>query len=183
MMAREIYLDLDGVCVDLNSAAIAAHGLDPRTVLSQWATNHRGQFYLYRVLNMEKNPFWEPITQLGETFWIDLEPFPWFEDLHDSLQKRGHVVFCTSATRAPASVSGKLRWLQDRFGNKFKDYVFTAHKDRLAHSNAYLIDDSDVNVDRFRDRGGNGILFPQIWNSNHIVETNSLEYVLERVGR
>jgi hypothetical protein len=64
-MTREIYLDLDGVCVDLNSAAIAAHGLDAQTVLSRWATNHQGEFHLYRVLNMHKDAFWERINQLG----------------------------------------------------------------------------------------------------------------------
>jgi 5'(3')-deoxyribonucleotidase len=181
-MAREIYLDLDGVCVDLNSAAIAAHGLDPQTVLSRWATNHRGEFYLHRVLGMEKDAFWEHITQLGESFWAEMQPFPWFEELYENLGKSGHVVFCSSATRAPASVSGKLRWLQDRFGYKFKEYVFTTHKDRLAHSDAYLIDDFDLNVDRFRDRGGNGILFPQIWNSNHIVNSDPVDYVLEQVN-
>jgi 5'(3')-deoxyribonucleotidase len=120
---------------------------------------------------------------LGETFWIKIEPFPWFENLYEDLTRRGHVVFCTSATLAPASVAGKLRWLQNRFGTRFKDYVFTTRKERLAHSAAYLIDDFDSNVDRFRDRGGNGILFPQVWNSNHMVEIDPLEYVLERVSR
>lgn len=181
-MTREIYLDLAGVCVDVNSAAIAAHDLDPQSIYSEWATKYQGEFYLYKVLGMEKDPFWDHIAQRGESFWTGLQPFPWFEELYERLQKRGHVVFCTSSTRSPVSVAGKLRWLQGKFGNKFNDYVFTVHKDRLAHSGAYLIDDFDLNISRFRDRGGTGILFPQLWNSNHMVEMDPLEYVLERVG-
>ena len=183
VITREIYLDLDGVCVDLFGAAVAAHGFDPQTVLKEWASRYRGEFYPYRVLHMEKDPFWDRITQLGESFWAELEPFPWFEDLYDGLRQHGNVVFCSSSNREPTCLSGKLRWLQERFGSKFQDYIFTYHKDRLAHSNAFLVDDYDVNIDRFRTRGGNGILFPQIWNSNHSVSTNPVEYVLEKMER
>ena len=54
--------------------------------------------------------------------------------------------------------------------------------DRLAHRDAYLIDDFDANVNKFSERGGNAILFPQVWNSNHVVKTDRVEYVLERVN-
>jgi hypothetical protein len=57
----------------------------------------------------------------------------------------------------------------------------TAHKDRLAHANAYLIDDFDVNVERFCSRGGNGILFPQLWNSNHAFAEHQLDYVIKEI--
>ena len=36
-----------------------------------------------------------------------------------------------------------------------------------AQAGALLIDDSDHNVIQFRNHGGQAILFPQIWNSNH----------------
>ena len=66
-------------------------------------------------------------------------------------------------------VSGKLTWLINRFGSDFTNFIFTRHKDRLAHSNAYLVDDMPFNISSFISRGGNGVLFPQIWNElSHI---------------
>jgi 5'(3')-deoxyribonucleotidase len=180
-MTREIYLDLDGVCVDFNRAAIEAHGLDSGDVLTRWATSYRGQFFTYEVLNMEMAHFFDHLHTLGEAFWIDLEPYPWFETLYERLSEIGHVIFCTTPTQSPACVAGKLHWIQDRFGVDFQDYILTPHKDRLAHANAFLVDDSDRNVERFRSRGGNGVLFPQIWNSNHEVEDDPVEYVIARV--
>jgi 5'(3')-deoxyribonucleotidase len=181
-MTKEIYLDLDGVCVDFIRGAISAHGLDAEQVLTDWAQNHRGEFLPYRVLDMEMDPFWNHLASLGEAFWIQLEPYPWFDELFRQLNDLGHVVFCTSTTRSPACVSGKLHWLQNRFGVEFQDYILTPHKDRLAHPNAYLIDDYDQNVDRFSERGGIGVLFPQIWNSNHALTHSAVEYVLDVVA-
>lgn len=97
---------------------------------------------------MEMDLFWDHLATLGESFWIDLRPYPWFEELHRRLSEVGHVVFCTSSTRAPACLSGKLHWMQERFGVEFQDYILTAHKDRLAHANAFLIDDFDYVMDR-----------------------------------
>lgn len=180
-MQRELYLDLDGVCVDFIRGAIAAHDYDPDEVLARWASEHRGEFLPYKVMGLEMDLFWNRLHELGESFWIELEPFPWFDDLYCRLSEVGHVVFCTASTRAPSCLSGKLHWLQARFGTEFQDFILTAHKDRLAHENAYLIDDFDENIERFCRRGGQGILFPQFWNSNHVVDQNPVEYVLERV--
>ncbi len=182
-MEREIYLDLDGVCVDFIRPAIGAHGYDVEQMMDRWRVDHPGEFYPYKVLGMEMDPFWDHLATLGEAFWADLQPYPWFEDLYARLSEVGHVVFCTSSTRAPACVAGKLRWMQSRFGAEFQDYILTAHKDRLAHSNAYLVDDFDQNVARFSSRGGVGVLFPQFWNSNHRVLSDPIDYVLERIVR
>ena len=74
-----------------------------------------------------------------------------------------------------------MHWLQARFGVEFGDYILTAHKDRLAHENAYLVDDYDENVDRFSARGGVGVLFPQFWNRNHDVDGDPVAYVLDQI--
>jgi 5'(3')-deoxyribonucleotidase len=182
MVSREIYLDLDGVCVDFIRPAIDAHGYDTDAVMARWEANHPGEFYPDKALAMEMERFWDHLATLGESFWANLQPYPWFEDLYARLDELGHVVFCTSSTRAPACVAGKLRWLQDRFGADFQDYILTAHKDRLAHANAFLIDDFDQNVARFASRGGVGVLFPQFWNSNHHVRVDPVDYVLQKIA-
>ena len=181
MRDLEIYLDMDGVCTDFITPAIEAHGLEPGATLDRWAREHPGEFYPFDVLDMEPDTFWGPLADLGEAFWVGLKAYEWFDEMFARLNRLGHVVFLTSPTQAPASVSGKLRWLQDRYGMGFQDFVFTTHKDRLAHGNAVLIDDYDVNVSRFVDRGGMGVVFPQFWNCNaHIDE--GIEYVIDRVA-
>lgn len=180
-MQREIYLDLDGVCVDFISGAISAHNHDPDEVLARWATDHRGVLNPYDVMGIEMDTFLDRLHEMGESFWIELKAYPWFEDLYMQLSGIGHVMFCTASTRSPSCLSGKLHWLQERFGHDFQDFVLTTHKERLAHRDACLIDDFDSNVNRFRLRGGHGILFPQIWNSNHVIAQNPVEYVLEHV--
>lgn len=180
-MEREIYLDLDGVCVDFIRSAIEAHGYEADEILSRWSIEHRGEFFPYNVLGMEMDPFWDHLATLGEEFWVNLQPYPWFDELYRQLNRLGHVVFCTSSTRAPACLAGKLRWMQDRFGEDFQDYILTSHKDRLAHPNAYLIDDFDQNIERFIQRGGIGVLFPRFWNSNHQVTGDPVRYVLDRI--
>jgi 5'(3')-deoxyribonucleotidase len=121
MYSREIYLDLDGVCVDFNRAAIKAHGYNDDVVLDRWAIDHLGEFYPYKVLGIDRDFFWDHLATMGESFWAELEPYPWFEDLYRRLKEVGNVMFCTSSTRAPACLAGKLGWLQERFGRPFQD--------------------------------------------------------------
>lgn len=48
--------------------------------------------------------------------------------------------------------------------------------------NQILIDDRDKNVDHFIAAGGNAILFPQVWNSNHAVQ-DRMKFVADELGR
>jgi hypothetical protein len=178
----EIYLDMDGVCVDFVTAAIEAHGFDAHTILEKWDKEYAGEFVPHKVLGLEADTFWDHLASLGEPFWIDLRPYAWFEELLAALKTYGHVVFLSAPAWAPCCVSGKLTWLQSRFGHPFQDYIFTPHKGRLAHSRAVLVDDYDPYIDAFTQRGGTGVLFPQIWNTRAHV-TNRLESVLEEVRR
>lgn len=182
MRDLEIYLDMDGVCTDFISAALAAHDYDPEPTLERWARDHPGEFFPYAVMDIEMEQFWAPLADLGEQFWAGLRAYDWFDHLFEQLTELGHVVFLTSPapTIASSCVAGKVRWLQDRYGAEFQDFIFTAHKDRLAHENAVLIDDYDLNVARFKERGGHGIVFPQFWNEGADVD-DSVSYVLSEV--
>ena len=91
------------------------------------------------------------------------------KSLYEELCRLGHVVFLTAPTGSPGCVSGKQEWLINQFGHDFHDFIFTRHKQRLAHPDAYLVDDMPFNVAPFDERNGHGLLFPQIWNElNHI---------------
>jgi 5'(3')-deoxyribonucleotidase len=175
-----IYLDLDGVCTDYVSAAIRSLGRQPDEVMAYWQNTMPGEYRIPLVLGVERSTYWETITALGESFWSGLEAYNWFDDLYSALSNIAPVIFLTAATRAPESLSGKVKWLQARFGERFRDYIITAHKQQLAGSGAVLIDDYNYNIDRFSQAGGSGVLFPQIWNRNHTFN-EKLNYTLAEV--
>lgn len=175
-----IYLDMDGVCCDFVTASIRINGFDPDTVIADWATQYKGEFYTYKVLGIELDTFWDRIGTGGTAFWRELDAYPWFESMYEELNRLGRVVFLSSPTRNPSCLAGKLQWLQDRFGKTFKEFIFTTNKDLLAHSGAALIDDYETNIQKFRERDGNGILFPRVWNANHAFETSPDTYTIQQ---
>ncbi|MBO6702868.1 MAG: hypothetical protein JJ921_11035 [Pseudomonadales bacterium] len=168
-MSAEIYLDMDGVCVDFMGAAIKANGFPPDESLARWLEEHPGSLFPEAIFERSPMAFFTHEYIQTEEFWANLTPFDWFDDLYAELNRLGHVVFLTAPTGSPGCVSGKHHWLIERFGTDFHDFIFTRHKNRLAHNNAYLIDDMAFNTEPFSERDGHGILFPQIWNElNHV---------------
>lgn len=104
-MSREIYLDLDGVCIDFITAAVKAQGLDHEEIFSQWERNYRGVYYPEQLLMTDLLSFWDKIELFGESFWVNLKPYPWFERLYQQLDEVGHVIFCTASTLSPLPVA------------------------------------------------------------------------------
>ena len=182
----EIYLDMDGVCVDFIGAAMSAQGFDPKIMLEGWREHHPGALFPESLIDKSPEEFFTHENLQGSDFWAGLTPYPWFEQLFEELDRLGHVIFLTAPTGAPGCVSGKHEWLINRFGSDFHDFIFTRHKNRLAHPNAYLVDDMPFNTEPFSQREGVGLLFPQIWNKHHAVEDpvahviESLETALSR---
>lgn len=165
----EIYLDMDGVCVDFIGAAMTCQGYDSAQLLEKWRTMHPGSLYPDPIMDKSAMEFFTNENIQNAQFWSSLVAYSWFEQLYEELELLGNVVFLTAPTASPGCVSGKLTWLINRFGSDFSNFIFTRHKDRLAHPNAYLIDDMPFNISSFISRGGNGVLFPQIWNElSHI---------------
>lgn len=178
----EIYLDMDGVCVDFLGAAMAAQGYDPDIYMARWYEEHPGSLFPEPLMEKTAFDFFTHEHLHTSDFWAGLVPYPWFEHLYAELGRLGHVVFLTAPTGAPGCVSGKHEWLIDQFGRDFHDFIFTRHKQRLAHPNAYLVDDMPFNIAPFNDRDGNGILFPQIWNElSHVEE--KVDHVIESLER
>ena len=121
-MDFEIYLDMDGVCVDFIGATIDAHGFDACTMLQRWHEEHPGSLYPEALFGMSAQDFFTH-QRLGDAeFWRDLTPYPWFETMFEALSKHGHVVFLTAPTAQPGCVAGKLEWLKDSFGSDFTDF-------------------------------------------------------------
>ena len=178
----EIYLDMDGVCVDFIGAAMSAQGYDAATMLAKWHKEHPGSLYPEVLFDVPAEEFFTHENLHSKEFWNGLVPYPWFEQLYSELDRLGHVVFLTAPTNSPGCVSGKHEWLINNFGHGFMDFIFTRHKSRLAHPGAYLVDDMPFNIVPFEERHGNGLLFPQIWNElNHIEDRTG--HVIEQLER
>lgn len=172
-----ILVDMDGVGVAFVDRACQVHGV--RFDEDTWP---RGEYDIAKVLGLDEESFWREIDRRGVKFWRGLEAYPWFERLHTELTNIGLVYFASTPNHSPSSAAGKILWLQDRFGKEFRDYVLTQDKHLLGRRGCILIDDCNAVVDAFNRRGGCGILFPQVWNSNYgLIQEDRIDYVLDRV--
>ena len=134
--APEIYLDMDGVCVDFMGAAMAAQGYEPESLMAAWRERHAGELFPESLINKQPEAFFTHENLGSSDFWAGLIPYPWFERLYEELNRLGHVVFLTAPTGQPGCVSGKHEWLINQFGQEFHDFIFTRHKSRVARPNA-----------------------------------------------
>ena len=160
-----ICLDMDGVCTDFVGAALRLHGFDPEEFFEVWPEES------YHIVDLVKQvtgvemsyaEFWQPINEAGVDFWHGLLEYPHFKALWSLCQElTGSVYFLTSPSWDPASLMGKVRWMQDQFSLDFRDYVITNRKHLLAKPNMVLVDDLPEHADAFRRHGGKAIQFPR----------------------
>ena len=163
---EHIFLDMDGVITDFTTAVLRLHG--KTKLMSTWP---RGERDIPKVLGISRTKYWEMIDSQGAAFWHSLQPLPWFADLLALIREFGPMTILSAPSLSPASLEGKAHWLYEHFpkvkGKRFTDFLFGTQKHLLAGKDRVLIDDSDENVERFRNAGGHAILFPQVWNANH----------------
>lgn len=153
----EILLDCDGVLADFVTASIEAHGRsDTHDQIDSWD-------YFRDGWGMSPVEFWTALR--GRDFWTDIRPYPWIAEFHKKLQELGTVTILTSPCDDTECASGKAIWLDKHLGIRPSATMIGSRKELLAKSKHLLIDDSESNVNKFRDAGGHAILFPQPWNS------------------
>lgn len=115
---------------------------------------------------MTEDEFWAPINAAGRDFWANLKPYPWFEELVDSVSAADpNFYLCTKPSSKADCLAGKLDWIHRYFGDRFRRYFFAPNKSPLAAPGRVLIDDSDENCKGFREAGGIAWLVPQPWNA------------------
>lgn len=157
-------LDIDGVMTNFVSAACKEHHV-PSPYEDK--TNH-GRWDIATLLDMEDDDFWEPLGY--SYFWESLplmdDALEIFVSVLDTFPS-DNIAFCSTPARSPSSAKGKLRWIEQTFPPLRRHFILTPKKHMLAHPGALLIDDSNKNVDRFRNAGGHAILVPRPWNSLH----------------
>jgi len=174
-----IFLDLDGVCCQWWETAIKLFPTAPpvpeRGPLPYWVSEHIG---------VHKDVVDLAVDESGSDWWANLPEYPWFMHLYNSLVRFGpKVVFLTASGHFKHAPNGKLKWLQNRLGERFDDFVITRHKHLLAHPRAVLIDDSPSMIQRFSEAGGQTVMFPQRWNELHEYAANPLIHTLMEVKK
>lgn len=174
----KIFLDLDGVLVDFIQGAASLFGTDSDSLLRKWPP---GVYEMEEALGISRTKFFATLEAAGEEFWVNLPPFPYARDFYDHCTNIAPTYILTAPTRDPKSLSGKMRWLQNWFGQGFRDYVITDKKEMCARDTHVLIDDRVSNVDKFREHGGQAIMWPARQNPRWAEAWRALELVTEEL--
>lgn len=166
-MKKTILLDMDGVIMDWNSQVLKELGLDKDQKIRQRMFNGE---------NLEDivEDFDSKMDFRNESFWSEIKPFFWAQDLYSSLEKEGKIYVLTSpgkfskrgANFLKASISGKLTTLEKYFPQARP--IFGNEKYLCANKNSILIDDHIGKIKPFYEKGGNTFLWPHEYRVQEI---------------
>lgn len=161
-----IYLDLDGVLVDLCGGVARALDLPPASFYGPLNNHWHG---IADVVSHETGEHWDDprllefFAEQGHDFWARLEKYPWCDELYDMCRKFAPTVIMTSPAHIPSSASGKMQWIMENLEDVDR-FAITPCKHHMSHPGALLIDDSQDGCDAFRNYGGEAYVFPQPWS-------------------
>lgn len=167
MKPDAIYLDMDGVLVDLVGGVFrlygAQHTAHPRQVKT-WDGISKAIAAALEI-DLTEAELWERVAAEGESFWANLDWLPWGQDVYEQCNAVAPIVLM-STPNAPLCAAGKITWIRKHIPKLHqKRYALSPCKHHMAHPGALLIDDGQHNVDAFRAHGGTALLFPAPWNS------------------
>jgi hypothetical protein len=118
--------------------------------------------------------FWAPIDNEGPAFWANLE---WMSDGHTlwNYIRKYKPNILSSPSRSITSKVGKDAWLKIHIPNQYdKVYFYPRHeKQRFAAPEHILIDDMEVTIKEWKNKGGIGI--------HHTSATNTISE-LKKLG-
>lgn len=157
-------LDLDGVLVDFLAGAHKFHGL-PYSNEDYPYTLGEYQNCPPPTSKMTTREFWD---KLGHEFWADLS---WILGgrtilaMVEDFFGKENTCLLTTPTLNHGCITGKMEWIECEMPDYRRRYLIGPVKYFCASPDTVLIDDSDHNVNAFREAGGQAILVPRPWNS------------------
>ena len=170
------FVDLDGVLVDFVGGAIAHHKLPLPALETDWN--------FWRRFGLSDADFWNP---LGDEFWASLAPT---EDMHQILGAvfdvwhPGEEVFLLSSPcLTPGCITGKARWVEKHLPALSRRLLLTDRKELFAGPGRVLVDDHDVNCEKWTAAGGEACLVPRPWNSARERAGSAVTSVVARLER
>lgn len=157
----KIFLDMDGVAVDLVTPWIAQYN------------DHFGQNLKYEdILEFrwtETVPHSEIVNlymQLPGFFGPKLKPIGDCVEIVQKLMEDNQVYFLTTPhAKSETCERDKRKWVEHHlpFFN-VKDVIFSHHKNLCSGMNRVLLDDKPKNLTEWEEAGGIAICFDQPWN-------------------
>ena len=171
-MERLLFVDMDGVLVDLMGGVCAKFGVP----MPENPT--------YDLSEIGIPDVWDYIAGEGARFWEDLPAYPWTQKvvkLAVTYAAEENVYILSKPTVAPGCWAGKVKWVRRVLGEQWVERLILAReKWTLAAPGRLLIDDFDLNIREFQRAGGYGLTFPQPWNEKCWNTMNRMDY-LERL--
>lgn len=181
-MKPRIFLDQDGVMVNLDKRIFEYLKIDRDEVYARWPI---GVYEMGPALGFDGRVLWDDmIGREPAEWWASIEPYPWAKGLYDKCCSVGDTYFLTAPINSPASCAGKLEWMYRFTGNRrFRKYFLGPDKFNCARFNHILIDDKESNCEMFEADGGKAILFPRRWNKLHDISEDPCKHVFEELDR
>lgn len=184
---KAIYVDLDGVLCDFVSAALTVHKKDPAEAMKEWPPGDYDA--LPKLCGVDEESFWQGVNDYktswatgspqGAALWQhEIKAYPWADLLWNLCEERAATWVMTSPARSPGSAYGKIAWLQAWKGVTFRKYVIAPNKSHLSRPGTLLLDDDPKNVQKWREGGGEALLFPRLWNDRHERHERPMETVI-----
>ena len=174
MTIKTIFLDLDDVLNDFTMPALRHVGCELEAYDPAWgfdiveAFNATCASYLDCIFDHDS--FW---SKFSWDFWAGLPKSEMCDWLIEECVRRvgqDNVCILTRPTDEPSCLAGKLDWIHANLPQWLhRQYLIGEQKYHCARPDTLLIDDSDENVDAFRDAGGQGLLVPRPWNCLHVL--------------
>lgn len=175
-----LFVDLDGVLRNFVDGTIQRFNLD--CTYDDIVTYKILGEMVCEKMKWTSKQFWEA---LDADHFEGLSMTPWAEDLLYNIEDWKPTIL-TSPTWT--SAGGTQRWIRKNLPNFFpRRYLIGSCKEVCAFSNydyqefSLLIDDSETEVSKFIEAGGEAILFPAPYNSNKDLIEHRVEYVIDQI--
>lgn len=153
---RKIFLDLDGVIINLVDGIIKHFNMDCTAEdVNTW------DYFTLKTVKLHQE-FW---AGLSDEFWVNLEKYPWADKVLAMVEPYRP---CLLTSPAYNNGTARQKWIQNNLPEYYHEgrYLIGPAKHYVAREDCILIDDFDGNIDEWKKEGGIGILFPQYWNKN-----------------
>jgi hypothetical protein len=186
-----VFVDLDGVLVDLMEGlfglyGLAGHGgLLPRQAVTGWEPEPTISAALGRPVSRKE--LWGKVEAAGPAFWANLRPLPWWSDVLDAAEAVGDVYLLTSPFSIEADeesatcIQGKIWWVKRHLPGMARRIITTHAKGGVVHPGALLIDDGPHNFAAARSAGAEAVLWPAPWNRDVYDESRDVAAALQEI--
>jgi len=173
-----ILLDMDGVLSCFNKAICDLLDIDIED--KKIRDMLKAGKYLDDTDLTTPEKLWGAVNDKGLEFWSEMEIYPYAKKLYNEMKKIGTVGFLTSPGSCVFAGTGKMQWIKKHFGEDgLVTMIIGKNKHYCAQPGVILVDDHKKNVNKFKDAGGKGFVWPS--GLNFIDGDKDVDKVIEEL--